>query len=254
MKPRQHRSGFTLIELLVVVTILSILVALGSVGVKRALEASKDTKSASNLRQIGAGLNLYASENNGRYPIARGRHTYDEVVETDETTWPWQYQIREFIDPESDVYTSPNVPEMEHGYYLSVRAAFLEARAAKIKPPFAPVYQLKISQPTRHILAGEALYWAGAVDDADKDDARERPSFREDDQPGEKTPILFVAGNVEFFQQFDPNSMTASYEGLGSDYPASPPRPSGPPPGGPPSGGRPPPGGGPPSGGRPPSR
>ncbi|MEM6600361.1 MAG: DUF1559 domain-containing protein [Verrucomicrobiota bacterium] len=248
MKSQQLSSGFTLFELLVTVAILAILLALGSVGASYALETARNTQSASNLRQIGVALNLYAAENNGRYPIGRKPRPLDKVVESDASTWTWTYQIREFLDPESEVHVSPNLPELQHGYYLGVRAAFLEARAAGISPPEVPLYQLRIADPSHHILAGEARYWQGPSQDAGKDDAKERPSFLENDEPGEKTPILFVDGRVEFFRQFDPNVMTASYEGLGSDYPASPPRSSSPPPRGPP------PSGGPRSGGRPPPR
>jgi prepilin-type N-terminal cleavage/methylation domain-containing protein/prepilin-type processing-associated H-X9-DG protein len=221
-----RKSGFTLIELLVVITIIGILIGLSSVGLQRALKKARDTKSVSNLTQIGQALLLYSGENNGKLPIARGSLTYQDATDnpTDNTKWPWQYQIHEFISEENEVFHSPNVPQVEYGYYIGARAAYVQALAEGKTGVdlFVPVYPLRMNNPSHHIMAGECLYWSGSSDDADKDDYTQRPSFRTDNEPGEMTPILFADGHVESFNQFDPEKMTASYEGLGSPYPATP--------------------------------
>jgi prepilin-type N-terminal cleavage/methylation domain-containing protein len=63
--PPPAERAFTLIELLVVIATLGILVAIATPAFKQVLERAKVTKELSNLRQIGAGTQMYMSDNNG---------------------------------------------------------------------------------------------------------------------------------------------------------------------------------------------
>ncbi|NBS07787.1 MAG: prepilin-type N-terminal cleavage/methylation domain-containing protein, partial [Verrucomicrobia bacterium] len=64
-----YRSwGFSLVELLVVITIGALLAGLGMPAIQGAITKGKQAACASNMRQIGQGLLLYAGENNGRLP------------------------------------------------------------------------------------------------------------------------------------------------------------------------------------------
>lgn len=65
-------NGFTLIELLVVITILMLLLSLTVPIVGKAKESSRRAQCLSNLRQLGNGLLLYATENQGRFPPLAG--------------------------------------------------------------------------------------------------------------------------------------------------------------------------------------
>lgn len=64
----QTSNAFTLIELLIVVAILAILAALLLPALKGARDKAKSMDCVNNLRQIHLGFNLFASDNENRYP------------------------------------------------------------------------------------------------------------------------------------------------------------------------------------------
>jgi len=64
----RHPHGFTLVEILIVLAIIAATVALVYPAVKGALASSRKVKCASNLREIGKGYQLFASENQGSLP------------------------------------------------------------------------------------------------------------------------------------------------------------------------------------------
>ncbi len=68
VKIPEYSKGFTLIELLIVIGIIGLLAGILLPVLSRAKESARRTQCASNIRQIGFGLILYANENEEVFP------------------------------------------------------------------------------------------------------------------------------------------------------------------------------------------
>ena len=68
-------GAFTLIELLVVIAIISLLIAVIVPALKGARACARRVVSASNMRQIGIAISMYADDNKGSFPqTSHGGH------------------------------------------------------------------------------------------------------------------------------------------------------------------------------------
>jgi len=71
MASARRRTAFTLVELLVVIGIIAVLIGLLLPALARVRESGYVTSCASNLRQIGQAMQMYAQDNFGFYPRTR---------------------------------------------------------------------------------------------------------------------------------------------------------------------------------------
>jgi len=78
---RPSRRAFTLVELLVVIAVIAILAGLAYPAYERSVGGARATACLSNLRQLGAGLNAYLSDNNMMMPTLQlGRDSINQDV------------------------------------------------------------------------------------------------------------------------------------------------------------------------------
>jgi len=87
---RCRNPGFTLIELLMVIAIIGILAGMLLPALSSAKTKANTLRCASNLKQLGTGSHVYASDNNDRIPIA-------VIRLPGEVQWSWDDLISSYI-------------------------------------------------------------------------------------------------------------------------------------------------------------
>lgn len=109
-KGMQFLRGFSLVEILVVIVIIAVLAVLIIPAANRMVASAHTAKCASNLKQLGVGITLYAGDHNGSLPpgqdqtYVNGQQTGIKQFNNSFSSWPYQY----IQEPPYVYYTQPN--------------------------------------------------------------------------------------------------------------------------------------------------
>jgi prepilin-type N-terminal cleavage/methylation domain-containing protein/prepilin-type processing-associated H-X9-DG protein len=218
-----RRCGFTLIELLVVIGIIGLLIAILLPTLGKAREQAKATACASQLRQLGLGLMIYAQNNAGWLPSWSGWHQLEDDGTTvprspgDETKVAWTTQLApSFVRPNNTIYNCPSFPaDRKVNYFLNAVYSNATHRHA------FRIGEIKLG--SRFVLSGDctqaSLYpqpfgiTTGLGDDADKDDATQRGVVWKNETGGINihrlgNNILFADGHVNIYDHYIEQEIT----------------------------------------------
>jgi prepilin-type N-terminal cleavage/methylation domain-containing protein/prepilin-type processing-associated H-X9-DG protein len=220
------RRGFTLIELLVVIAIIAILAALLLPALSAAKQRAWSINCTSNLRQIGLGMELFAGDNDERYPLSTGSVLWN-LVDPDAPANGWMQQIHAQV-PNTNVFHCPGNVQLPlpnqspFNYFNGVRAAYIASDP--VAPHFAAVNKNLMGFPSAFVLSGDTIDTAQYFDrnDCDKDDysqncvggpANGSPTVAwQAHRKGQN--ILFADGHVGWYQGYNAAEMTFRYDSL----------------------------------------
>ena len=209
--------AFTLVELLVVIGIIGILVALLLPTVRVVRVQAQAVQCATQLRQIGMALQMYATANRGWLPAWSGWHTWPAGLAKDTPGPAWTIEMIPYLGtPDAPIYNCPSFPSDTRfrNYFLAAQWSGRNGRSA--------MKFTDVKMTSRFVLGGDKtqreLYpmpiGSGPEDDSDPDDYGMPNVLAWPWQEGGfymhrgGNNILFDDLHVGLFPDYDPGAMT----------------------------------------------
>jgi len=214
---RSKNKAFTLIELLTVISILAVLALLLIPTVRTAQMKAREAACASNMRQIGTAVMLYANEHGGRLPDIAG-HGNNEGS--------WILVLGSYLGDVDAIRVSPADPLREQKLKADNNTSYLandlvlgpeQDRFGIATGPPRSLHRLKNPSQTRlfftaaegkgraltgdHIHGSDWTSWSGLLSDVEPD--LHRVGDRAPDRTQGSSNILFADGRVESVPAID---------------------------------------------------
>jgi len=227
----RRKNGFTLVELLVVISIIALLISILLPSLRRVRGQAKQVKCATNLRQVGLALAVYADDHDDWYPCWSQWHVWGyfgtdkDGTRGDDEGAAWTEQLRDDGSlPDIDIYRCPAFPpQIVVSYFQAAHAAWtrFEERATR---------RAWVRFPVEFVLSGDCtspFFYRPPfgtnlplnIDDADMDDATVRSL--DWDHPihmKRNNNILFADSHVAPYSKFRPTEMTHDTREHGIDW------------------------------------
>lgn len=210
-----HRRAFSLVEVLVVIGIIALLIAMLMPALRAARDHARRVACASQLRQVGTALLMYANANHGWLPAWSGWHTYPAGGPEDQEGPAWTIELMPYIgSPDSAVYNCPGFPGKCRNYFLSA------VWASRNRLSATQLSAIKMS--SRFILSGDVTqpnvypppYGTAEHSTIDADLSDEAEPLLAFPQEGGfvmhrgGSNVLFDDMHVDSFREFEVNLMT----------------------------------------------
>ncbi len=139
-----RRLAFTLIELLVVVAIISLLMAILLPSLSNARKQAQRIVCASNLRQLGVGVMMYASDASGKLPPWGYPRNVPSPMPSGNTAWNYVAQINgNYVIYKAD--SSYKTPSGENDYWIGLGRLWVNKYVKEAKVYFCPTSGYKIA-------------------------------------------------------------------------------------------------------------